>query len=546
VRCAERAAADWLDAEAALLFPSGYQANLGVVGALATRGDAVFSDALNHASLVDAARLSRARVHVHAHLNLEELAHNLAREGGARRRIVLTESVFSMDGDLAPLEELHDLCRTHDAWLIIDEAHAAGLLGPGGAGAWAALGTGNPSHLAARIVTGGKALGVAGAFVAGSRALVDICVNKARTQVFTTAPPPAIAACLAAAIEVCRGADSERAGALGLARQMAAGLGLHEPDAAIVPLVLGSPEAALAAADALQAAGFAALAVRPPTVPAGTSRVRIACHVDNTAAEVDEAIRILVRFPRPGDTPGATEKAHPLFVVGTDTGIGKTVVSALIMRAASQRGAAHYWKPVQTGSDDDTAEVQALSGAEAFRFLRPAWSLELPASPHEAAAAQEVDIDPARIEGALAALLKTLPNAVLVVELAGGILVPYRSRRDGEPPFTQADWLARAAPPLVLVARSGLGTLNHTLLTLEALRARHLEPQALFLVGEPHPSNRQTLAEMGQVERIFEVPLFDALDTAALDGWLQDHDLSVLFPEVTPVPAQLTEGEEAP
>src|SRR5262245_32659218 len=167
----ERAAAEWLGAEAALLFPSGWQANAGLVSALAGRGDAVFSDRLNHASLVDAARLSRARVFVHAHLDLEELERQLASAAGARRRLVLTEGVFSMDGDRAPLAELHALCARHDAHLVVDEAHAAGLLGPEGAGAWAAarVAAEGEARLAARVVTGGKALGVAGAFVAGSR-----------------------------------------------------------------------------------------------------------------------------------------------------------------------------------------------------------------------------------------------------------------------------------------------------------------------------------------------------------------------------------------
>src|SRR5262245_585681 len=207
---AEAAAAEWLGAEAALLFPSGYQANLGLVGALVGRGDAVFGDRANHASLVDAARLSRAQVFVHAHLDLAELERQLAHARGARRRLVLTEGVFSMDGDAAPLAELDELCRKHDAWLVVDEAHAAGVIGPAGAGAWAALGARADVRLAARVVTGGKALGVAGAFVTGSRMLREQLVNHARTFLFTTAPPPAIAGGLVAAIELARAADAER------------------------------------------------------------------------------------------------------------------------------------------------------------------------------------------------------------------------------------------------------------------------------------------------------------------------------------------------
>src|SRR5688572_26873686 len=184
---AEAAVAEWLGAEAALLFPSGYQANLGLLGTLVGRGDALFSDRLNHASLIDGARLSRAQVFVHAHGDLDELARLLALARGARRRLVVTESIFSMDGDAAALAELDELCERHDAWLVVDEAHAIGVVGPTGAGAWAARGARSSGRLAARVVTGGKALGVSGAFVVGSRVLREELVNHARALLFTTA-----------------------------------------------------------------------------------------------------------------------------------------------------------------------------------------------------------------------------------------------------------------------------------------------------------------------------------------------------------------------
>ncbi|MCZ6598004.1 MAG: aminotransferase class I/II-fold pyridoxal phosphate-dependent enzyme, partial [Planctomycetota bacterium] len=222
---AERAAADWLGAESALLFPSGYQANLGVVTALIGRGDAVFSDQWNHASLIDAARLSRARTHVYRHLDLEELERMLARERGARRRLVLTESIFSMDGDAAPLDELDELCRRYEAWLVVDEAHAAGLLGPEGAGAWGRRTSDRPRspRLIARVVTGGKALGVCGAFAATSAVLREHLVNRARAFVFTTAPTPATAGALVRAIELCRAGDDLRERALANARALEKG-----------------------------------------------------------------------------------------------------------------------------------------------------------------------------------------------------------------------------------------------------------------------------------------------------------------------------------
>ena len=221
-RAAERAAAAWLGAEDALLVPSGYHANLGVVVALAQRGDLVLSDRRNHASLIDAARLSRAMVRV---FDDPQQLEDLLRAGrGARRRLVLTEGVFSMDGDTPDLADLAERCLRHDARLVVDEAHAAGLVGPQGAGAWAAADAA-PEALAARVVTGGKALGVAGGLIVGSVALRDMCVQRARSFVFTTAVAPPVAGALAVAIERARGASEGRAHArpcgtpVGVARQ---------------------------------------------------------------------------------------------------------------------------------------------------------------------------------------------------------------------------------------------------------------------------------------------------------------------------------------
>ncbi|MBI4880547.1 MAG: aminotransferase class I/II-fold pyridoxal phosphate-dependent enzyme, partial [Planctomycetes bacterium] len=370
---AEESAARWLGCEAGLLFPSGYQANLGVLQALAGRGDAILSDALNHASLVDAARLSRARVAVYRHLDLEHLDALLAGQRAARRRLVVTESIFSMDGDLAPLAALHDLCERRDAWLIVDEAHAAGLLGQEGAGAWAALERPDEEarRLACRIVTAGKALGVAGAFVAGSAVLCRHVVNVARTFMYTTAPPPAVPGALLSSIEIARGADEARRAVLERAHRLAAAFGLPAPAAAILPYVLGDAERALQAAARCRAQGLDVMAVRPPTVPQGTSRLRIAVHAYNGEAECQRLIEALAPFPRAAPPPAASapQRASCLFVVGTDTGIGKTVVSALFLRAARGRGPARYWKPVQTGSEDDTETVRLLAEAAPEELL---------------------------------------------------------------------------------------------------------------------------------------------------------------------------------
>lgn len=543
---AEAAAADWLGAEAALLFPTGFAGNLGVVTALAGRGDAIVSDAANHASLIDAARLSRARVLVHPHGDVQAAGRQLAAASGARRRLLLTEGVFSMDGDAAPLVELAALCARHDAWLVVDEAHAAGLVGPRGAGAWAAVRDPLPAEhaerLAARLLTGGKALGVAGGFVVGSRALREHLVNRARSFVFTTAVPPAVSGGLVAAIRLARAADAERARVRAAARRVARALGAPEPAAAIVPVHVGDGPRALAVSERLAARGLDVRAVRFPSVPAGTERLRVVCHAHNDEAHVDALIATLrealaadgastrpVRAPRDASAPTCAAP-RVLAVVGTDTGVGKTVVSALLCRAAvrARPGApVTYWKPVQTGDESDGEEVARLLGgaggaAGAVRIEAPAHAFPLPASPDQAAAAAGARVDVPALDRRLARLAAGATGdatggatgGLLVVEPVGGLLVPY------DEATSQADLLAAHQPGIVLVARSGLGTLNHTLLTLEALAARGLTPCALVLVGPPHAANRATLARRSGIEAVFELPPMSPLDGAALDRWL--------------------------
>lgn len=511
----ERAVASWLGCEAALLFPSGYQANLGVVSALAGPGDAVFSDAHNHASLIDGARISRARVRVYAHGDLEELERLLEVTHGARRRLVLVEGVFSMDGDRSDLAAMHALCERHDAWLVVDEAHATGLLGPGGAGACAAAGIGAGARLAARVVTGGKALGVAGALVCARAETVEHLLNRARPFVFTTAPPPATVAALLAAVGLARNAEGIRSRTLDLATDLASALDLPAPGGAIVPVPLATPEAAVEAAAALRERGLDVRAVRPPTVPPGGSGLRVVLHAHNDRAQVDSLIGALAPLGAAPRLPAEARSplAQPLFVAGTDTGVGKTVVSALLLRAARELGPARYWKPVQTGDDSDTRSVGELAEALPEELLAPAHELPLPASPHEAATEAGTAIDPEAIAAALSAHRGAHSGARLIVELAGGLLVPYTQSG-----YTQLDWLARERPPLVLVARSGLGTLNHTLLSLEALRAHHLEPRALALVGPPHASNRETLRRLGGVGTLVEIPWIEGLTPSALSA----------------------------
>ncbi|MEC7583280.1 MAG: dethiobiotin synthase [Planctomycetota bacterium] len=524
---AESAVADWLGAERALLFPTGYHANLGVVGALVGPGDVVVSDELNHASLIDAARLSRARVLVYRHGDWQEAERLLASAAGASRRLVVTESVFSMEGDLAPLGPLADACVRQGASLVIDEAHAVGVLGPDGAGGWAALSPDQErrSVLAARVVTGGKALGVMGAFAVGADAVVEHVRQRARTFMFTTAPSPAVSGALVAAVGLARRAEQERSRLRDHAQRIADGLGLPVSPAAVVSYLVGPSGDAMALASQLREAGMHVRAVRPPTVPPGTSRLRIALHAFNTADEVERLVEVLRTSADSQTVPvqaATTARAESLLVTGTDTGIGKTVVSALLLRAASARGVAGYCKPVQTGDDDDAAEVRQLAGVSDAQAPPPHYRFALPASPHEAAAAEGRSIDLEALDSGLDQRLVELGQGILLVELAGGLQVPLVGA------FTQIDWLAKRRPPCVLVARSGLGTLNHSLLSVEALRQRHIEPRALFLVGAAHPSNRDTLARMTGLP-VYEVPMFDPLDAAALQSWLGDHDLSPVF-----------------
>lgn len=531
-RLAERAVAEWLGAEDALLFPTGFQANLGTIGALVGRGDAVFSDALNHASLIDGVRLSRARPFVFAHLDLDELDAQLANARGANRRLVVVESVFSMDGDLAPLAELAELCARRDAHLVVDEAHAIGVLGPNGAGAWAAAEASgaDPSRLAARIVTGGKALGCGGALAVGPLAIVETLANRARAFLFTTAPVPALVGALHRAVELARDAAAERERVLAVARTLAERLGLDAPDAAVLPFVVGDDADAVAAARDAQRQDLDVRAVRPPTVPEGTARLRLVAHAHNTDDEIERVVAALANAPRRAldDAQRAAIDVRPtkhdaLVVVGTDTGIGKTVASAALLACAPE--GTRYWKPVQTGVDgpehvdDDTTTVRRLTGLAEARFCEPLARYRLPASPHEAAAAEGERVAVERLTPELERLRAESP---LVVELAGGLLVPYDDAR------TQADWLAETHPRIALVARSGLGTLNHTLLTVEALRARRLEPAVLILVGEPHRSNRDTLAARLAPVPVVELPPIEPLDAENLRAHAEYTELARL------------------
>ena len=289
----ERELAEFAGSEAALLFPSGYAANCGILPAFAGPEDLVLSDALNHASIIDGCRLSRARVEVYPHADVRAVEQGL--RAAARRKIVVTDAVFSMDGDRAPLPELAALCSAAGALLVVDEAHATGVIGPRGAGLAAELGVAAD----VRMATLSKAFGVAGAYVASARPVCDLLVNRARPLIFSTALPPALACAASASLRILAGpeGDERRASLWSNVRRFAAGLRqmgfpAHE-DSAIFPVVLGAPERALSAAARLRELGILAKPIRPPTVPAGTSRIRFALTAAHSAAHVDTALGAL-------------------------------------------------------------------------------------------------------------------------------------------------------------------------------------------------------------------------------------------------------------
>jgi 8-amino-7-oxononanoate synthase len=281
--------------EAALVFNSGYCANVGVLGTLVGEGDVILSDALNHASIVDGCRLSRAKTLVYRHADLDDLRDRLDEARGARRRLIATDSVFSMEGDTAPLEGIADLARRYEAMLFVDEAHATGVFGERGAGLCEALGVASSVDL--RMGTLGKALGSFGATVAGSRAVIAWLTNAARSLVFTTALPPAVCAAAIAAIDLVEREPERRVRLWQGVKRFAEGLSAlgvsAQARSPIFPVVLGEPQVAIEAARALGERGLLVKAIRPPTVPAGTSRLRFALCAGHTPDQIDAALSAL-------------------------------------------------------------------------------------------------------------------------------------------------------------------------------------------------------------------------------------------------------------
>jgi 8-amino-7-oxononanoate synthase len=290
----EEALAAFTGREKALVYSTGYMANMGVIGALADQNAAIVSDKLNHASLIDGCRLSGAKVSRYRHADSDhatELLAAIAPEVSSR--LVVTDGVFSMDGDLAPLPELARACRTANAWLMVDDAHALGVIGTTGRGSCEHFGL-NDDDVPILVGTFGKAFGTFGAFVAGSADLIDFLIQKSRTYIYTTALPPAVAAATFAALEVAQRDTWRRERVLAHARRVHGVLGLPgTAQSAIVPVILRDEARALEASRELEARGFLVSAIRPPTVPAGTARLRVTLSSTHEEAQVDALIAAL-------------------------------------------------------------------------------------------------------------------------------------------------------------------------------------------------------------------------------------------------------------
>lgn len=285
----EEALAAFVGLPRALLFSAGYLANIGTVTALVGRGDAVFADRLNHASLNDAALLARAEFKRYPHLDLGALERLLAATR-ARRKLVVTDAVFSMDGDIAPVPQLLELCERHDAWLLLDDAHGFGVLGEGGRGVLSHFGAASPRIV--YMATLGKAAGAFGAFVAAQREVVEILVQRARSYIYTTATPPLLAHVLRKSLELIEHERWRRDRLALLINVLNQSLILKRwrlmpSRTAIQPLVIGGNEEAMAVSEALARAGLLVPAIRPPTVPQGTARLRISLSAAHETADVE-------------------------------------------------------------------------------------------------------------------------------------------------------------------------------------------------------------------------------------------------------------------
>jgi 8-amino-7-oxononanoate synthase len=511
--------ASFVGLPAALLFPSGYQANTGVLSALASPSDLIVADRDVHASLIDGCRLSGAKLAFYPHLRADQAERHLRHFGAApRRRFIVTESVFSMDGEVAPLEELSRLARAHGAALLVDEAHALGALGPGGSGLCAQL------SLAPDILVGtlGKAFGCSGAFVAGSTVLRHYLLNRARTFVFTTAMPPPVAAAALRSLAIIASPEGDglRARLASNVSQLRSLLDLHLPArpvaSPILPIILGTDRTTVRASAYLREHGFFVQAIRPPSVREGTARLRLTVSAAHTPDHLSRLAFVLrpvlpeslpLACPPTARTPPAqqvkqvTQPAlrRGIFIVGTDTGVGKTAVATALSAALADRGLAPVpFKPVETGADPYPADAARLRDAARraeipLSIICPI-PLRQPIAPAAAARLEQAQISLPILQQHLT--VASTQGDFLVVEAAGGLLTPYA------PGLTGADLAQAFGLPLLLVARNSLGTVNHTALAVTEIRRRALPLLGVILVNTSRtttpdqPHNSELIADI--------------------------------------------------
>jgi 8-amino-7-oxononanoate synthase len=508
----EAAAASLVLQPASLVFTSGYAANVGLLSALAGPEDLIVSDALNHASLIDGARLSRARIAITPHRDLEAVARAL-RAQAWRRAFVVTESYFSMDADSPDLRALRSMCDDRGAALVVDEAHALGVLGEGGRGLCAELGV----RADALVGTFGKAFGAGGAFVAGSDALVAWLWNRARSFVFSTGLSPAVAA---SALDGLRRSQNEplrrervRDGGVRL-RTGLRSLGANVVGYGhVIPWIVGEPADGVRLASALQARGVDVRAIRPPSVPPGTARLRFTVTADHRPEDIDAALRAVEDVRAGGRAGGPRADRHPdaerqrqgragrrstpgrlVIVAGTGTSIGKThACEALVRawRAMAPDETIVAIKPVESGvADPERSDTAVLSAASSFH-VKPLYRLRAPLSPHLAARDEGVDI---RLD-AIAGLVDDARVAAhgVVVELPGGLFTPIAEG------VCNADLVRRLAPDeLLLVAPDRLGVLHDVGATARAAIAASVHIRGVILVAPPEddPSTGRNAAEL--------------------------------------------------
>ena len=507
----ERRLADALGHASALVLSTGYHANLAAVTALADADTLIVSDAHVHASLVDGCRLARGEVRVVPHLDVAAVAAALSGRTQPRA-LVLTESVFSVLGDAAPLADLAAVCARHDATLLVDEAHAVGVAGAAGLGLVAAQG---PSGAEVVVtLTLSKALGSQGGAVLGSSAVVEHLVNTARPFIFDTGLAPPAAGAALAALDVLLAEPSLAGRVRARAAELAAGCRVPATCGAIVPVPMPGPEQALAAQEQARGRDVVVGCFRPPSVPDGVSRLRLTARATLTDARAG---------PRRSGARGRAQArgsdvvtARFRLITGTDTGVGKTVATAaLACRSAAAGELVLAVKPVQTGlapgQAGDADEVRRLSGVETHELVR----LPEPLAPESAAYRSGHDLpSAAELARRAAAVLGERADGTVLVEGAGGVAVRLDS--DGSTLLDVGTALAAyGAVDVVLVVRSGLGSLNHTELSVEAIRRSGLEPAGLVIGSWPAAPGLADRVNATDLTRLTGLPLLAVLPAGA-------------------------------